>query len=382
MRLPGLVAHQEVILGDVGQTLTIRHDTISRESFMPGVLLGGAPGREPFPSRSSSASRACCSERRVEILQAMIDLGTILTAIVTPFDAQGGVNERSFVALMHHLAQNGSDGFVVAGTTGEASTLTDKEQLGLIELAVAERPAGCSIVAGAGTNDTRHAVHLTERATALGADAILSVTPYYNKPSPLGLKRHYEAVAAATDKPVLLYNIPGRTATNMGPELLAELAQIDGIEGVKQANAEELMPIEGLALYAGDDGTFARTLDMGGAGGILVASHIVGPEMRRMVDEPEHRAEIDASLRDVYETLFMTASPTCTKAALNLLGHEVGGLRLPLVEATEQELAAVRAMLERHRLLSGDEAAPVVGAGTSATSSSGAAASSVRAHGA
>jgi len=312
----------------------------------------------------------------------MIDLGTILTAIVTPFDAQGSVNERSFVALMHHLAQNGSDGFVVAGTTGEASTLTDKEQLGLIELAVAERPAGCSIVAGAGTNDTRHAVHLTERATALGADAILSVTPYYNKPSPLGLKRHYEAVAAATDKPVLLYNIPGRTATNMGPELLAELAQIDGIEGVKQANAEELMPIEGLALYAGDDGTFARTLDMGGAGGILVASHIVGPEMRRMVDEPEHRAEIDASLRDVYETLFMTASPTCTKAALNLLGHEVGGLRLPLVEATEQELAAVRAMLERHGLLSGDEAAPVVGAGTSAASSSGVAASSVRAHGA
>jgi len=311
----------------------------------------------------------------------MIDLGTILTAIVTPFDAQGSVNERSFVALMHHLAQNGSDGFVVAGTTGEASTLTDEEQLGLIELAVAERPEGCSIVAGAGTNDTRHAVHLTERATALGADAILSVTPYYNKPSPLGLKRHYEAVAAATDKPVLLYNIPGRTATNMGPELLAELAQIDGIEGVKQANAAELVPIEGLALYAGDDGTFARTLDMGGAGGILVASHIVGPEMRRMVDEPEHRAEIDASLRDVYETLFMTASPTCTKAALNLLGHEVGGLRLPLVEATEQELTAVHAMLERHGLLSGDEAAPVVGAGTSAASSSGAAASSVRAHG-
>jgi 4-hydroxy-tetrahydrodipicolinate synthase len=312
----------------------------------------------------------------------MIDLGTILTAIVTPFDAQSKVNERSFVALMHHLAENGSDGFVVAGTTGEASTLTDEEQLGLIELAVAERPAGCSIVAGAGTNDTRHAVHLTERATALGADAILSVTPYYNKPSPLGLKRHYEAVAAATDKPVLLYNIPGRTATNMGPELLAELAQIDGIEGVKQANAEELMPIEGLALYAGDDGTFARTLDMGGAGGILVASHIVGPEMRRMVDEPEHRAEIDASLRDVYETLFMTASPTCTKAALNMLGHEVGGLRLPLVEATERELGAVRAMLQRHNLLPGDEAAPVVGGDASAASSGGAAASSVRAHGA
>ena len=296
----------------------------------------------------------------------MKSLGTILTAIVTPFDAQGGVNEDAFVALLGHLAENGSDGFVVAGTTGEASTLTDEEQLGLIELAVAECPPGKTIIAGTGTNDTRHAVHLTERATALGADAILSVTPYYNKPSRLGLKRHYEAVARATDKPTLLYNIPGRTATNMPPDLLAELAKIDGIEGVKQANAEELQAIDGLALYAGDDATFARTLDMGGAGGILVASHIVGNEMRRMVTEPENRAEIDASLRDVYETLFITSSPTCTKAALNLLGHEVGGLRLPLVEATEQELDAVRAMLERHGLLAGREVS----------------ASSARAHGA
>jgi 4-hydroxy-tetrahydrodipicolinate synthase len=281
----------------------------------------------------------------------MTDLGAILTAIVTPFDESGRVNEQSFVALMTHLAENGSDGFVVAGTTGEASTLTDEEQLGLIELAVTERPPGKTIVAGTGTNDTRQAVYLTERSTELGADAMLSVTPYYNKPSRLGLKRHYEAVAGATDKPTLLYNIPGRTATNMPPDLLAELAQIDGIAGVKQANAEELRPIEGLALYAGDDGTFARTLEMGGAGGILVASHIVGNEMRRMVEEPDSRAEIDASLRDVYETLFLTSSPTCTKAALNLLGHNAGGLRLPLVEATPQELAAVRGMLERHGLL-------------------------------
>jgi 4-hydroxy-tetrahydrodipicolinate synthase len=282
----------------------------------------------------------------------MSDLGTILTAIVTPFDAEQRVNEESFVALMNHLAANGSDGFVVAGTTGEASTLTDAEHLGLIELAVSERPPGKTIVAGTGTNDTREAVHLTERATELGVDAVLVVTPYYNRPSRLGLKRHYEAVAEATDKPVVLYNIPGRTATNMPPDLLAELAQIEHIEGVKQANAEELQPIDGLALYAGDDATFGRTLDMGGAGGICVASHVVGNEMRRMVDEPEHRAEIDASLRDVYETLFLTASPTCTKAALNLLGHEVGGLRLPLVPATDEETAEVRSMLERHSLLS------------------------------
>jgi 4-hydroxy-tetrahydrodipicolinate synthase len=281
----------------------------------------------------------------------MRDLGTILTAIVTPFDAVGAVNEEAFVALMHHLGENGSDGFVVAGTTGEASTLSEREQLGLIGLAVAERPAGKTIIAGTGTNDTRQAVHLTERATALGADAMLSVTPYYNRPSRLGIKRHYEAVARATDKPTLLYNIPARTATNMPPDLLAELAQIEGIEGVKQANAEELQPIDGLALYAGDDATFARTLDMGGAGGILVASHIVGNEMQRMVSEPERRAEIDASLRDVYEALFLTSNPTCTKAALNMLGHNVGGLRLPLVEATEEESAAVRAMLERHGLI-------------------------------
>jgi 4-hydroxy-tetrahydrodipicolinate synthase len=283
-------------------------------------------------------------------------LGAILTAIVTPFDERGAVNDEAFVALMHHLADNGSDGFVVAATTGEASTLSDQEQLALIELAVAERPAGKTIVAGAGTNDTGHAVRLTEAATELGADAIISVTPYYNRPSPLGLRRHYEAVASATDKPILLYNIPSRTGTNIGPELLAQLAQIDGIDGVKQANPDELALIDGLDLYAGDDGSLAHVLDIGGAGGVLVASHVVGNEMRQMVDEPERRAEIDASLRDVYETLFMTSNPTCTKAALNLLGHDVGGLRLPLVAATAQETDAVRAMLQRHGLLAGTPA--------------------------
>ena len=293
-------------------------------------------------------------------LEGIGGLGTILTAIVTPFDERGRVDEESFVALMHHLAEHGSDGFVVCGTTGEAATLTDEEHLALIGLAVRERPAGATIVGGTGSNDTHHAIHLTQGATELGVDATLSVTPYYNKPSPRGIVRHYEEVAKATDRPILLYNIPGRTAVNMGPELLARLAQIEHIEGVKQSNQDELRPIDGLALYTGDDATFAQTLDMGGAGGICVASHIVGDEMRRMVQEPEHRAEIDASLQDVYETLFMTASPTCTKAALNMLGHKVGGLRLPMIEADEEELEAVRTMLVRHRLLSeaGDPTTP------------------------
>ena len=279
-------------------------------------------------------------------------LGTVITAIVTPFTEDGAVDEDAFVSLLHHLAEHGSDGFVVCGTTGEAATLADDEHLRVIELAVQERPKGVAIIAGTGSNDTAHAVHMTERATDLGVDGTLSVTPYYNRPNRRGIKAHYEAVAQATDKPIVLYNIPSRTATNMPPDLLEELAQIDGITGVKQANGDELAPLDGLEIYAGDDGNFARCLDFGGAGGILVASHIVGDEMRRMVDEPGNRAEIDASLRDVYETLFMTSSPTCTKAALSMLGLITGEyLRLPMVPADDGERAAVRSMLERHGLL-------------------------------
>jgi 4-hydroxy-tetrahydrodipicolinate synthase len=281
----------------------------------------------------------------------MSDLGTVITAIVTPFDERLDVDEDAFVSLMHHLAANGSDGFVVCGTTGEASTLSDSEQLALIELAVRERPTGVSIIAGAGSNATRHAVHLTERASEIGADAVLSVTPYYNRPSRRGILGHFEAVAAASGVPVILYNIPQRTGTDMPNDLLARLAQIERIDFVKQSNEANLAPVDGLRIYAGNDDLFARTLDMGEAGGILVASHLVGPQMRRMVDEPENRASIDASLQDVYKTLFLTASPTCTKAALALLGHRVGGLRLPMVEADDAEREAVRAMLVRHDLL-------------------------------
>jgi 4-hydroxy-tetrahydrodipicolinate synthase len=277
----------------------------------------------------------------------------LLTAMVTPFHADGRVNDDASVAIARHLLANGSHGLVVAGTTGEAATLTDDEQVRLVELVAQEAGADGSIVAGAGSNDTRHAIQLTQRVIAAGAEAVLSVTPYYNKPNRRGIVRHFEEVArAAEGTPVLVYNIPGRTAVNMGPELLAELAQIDGIVGVKQANSDELQPIDGMAVLAGNDDIYAACLDMGGAGGICVASHIVGPEMRRMYDEPEQRAEIDASLRDVYETLFVTASPTPVKAAMNLLGHEAGTLRLPMVEADEGETAAVRAMLERHGLLS------------------------------
>ncbi len=282
----------------------------------------------------------------------MADLGAILTAMVTPFDAQLRVDEDATVQMMQHLVAHSSDGLVVCGTTGEATTLTDDEHLRVVELAVQEMGSQASIVAGVGSNDTRHAVELTERATALGAHAMLHVTPYYNRPNRRGMVAHFEACAAATDKPIILYNIPARTGTDMPNDLLAELAErIDNVVAVKQANNDNLAPIEGLALYAGNDDVLCDTLEMGGAGGICVASHIVGDEMRRMVDEPQNRRAIDAGLRDLYEALAVTTNPIGIKAALNLLGHQVGGLRLPMVEADEQELATIRAALERHGLL-------------------------------
>jgi 4-hydroxy-tetrahydrodipicolinate synthase len=285
-------------------------------------------------------------------MHRMAGLGAILTAMVTPFDADLRVDEEATKRLMEHLVAHGSDGLVVCGTTGEAATLTDEEHLRVIELAVGEMRGRATVVAGVGSNDTRHAVELTERATALGADALLHVTPYYNRPNRRGIIAHFEACAAATDKPIILYNIPARTGTDMPNELLAELAQrIDNVVAVKQANDDNLAPIDGLELYAGNDDVLCDTLEMGGAGGICVASHIVGDEMRRMVDEPERRREIDAGLRDVYEALAVTTNPIGVKAALNLLGHKVGGLRLPMVEADEQELAVIRAALERHGLL-------------------------------
>jgi 4-hydroxy-tetrahydrodipicolinate synthase len=276
----------------------------------------------------------------------------LLTAMVTPFRGDGSVDEEATVAIGRHLLSNGSHGLVVAGTTGEAATMDDDEHIGVVELIARELGEEGAIVAGTGSNDTRHAIHLTERAVAAGVDAVLSVTPYYNKPNRRGILAHFSAVAkAAAGTPVILYNIPSRTAVNMPPDLLAELAQIEGIEAVKQANSDELQPIDGLAILAGNDDIYARCLDIGGAGGICVASHVVGPEMRRMYDDPEARGEIDASLQEIYAAMFVTASPAPVKAALTMLGHEAGTLRLPLVECDDAEREHVRAALARHGLL-------------------------------
>lgn len=281
----------------------------------------------------------------------MPQLGAIITAIVTPFDADGRVDEQAFVGLMQHLAAHGSDGFVVCGTTGEASTLSDEEHLGVIELAVQNRPEGKTIIAGVGSNDTRHAVKLTERACALGADALLHVNPYYVRPPRRGIVAHYREISRASDRPIVLYNIPQRTGSDMPNELLAELAQLDHVDAVKQANPANLAPVDGLALYAGDDETLARALDLGGAGGVLTASHIVGAEMRRMVDEPEHRAAIDASLQPVFTALSILPRAIAVKTALNLMGLGGGHARLPYVDADDAETETIRAMLNERGLV-------------------------------
>jgi 4-hydroxy-tetrahydrodipicolinate synthase len=280
-----------------------------------------------------------------------MSIGGILTAMVTPFDKNGDLDEDAAVRLMHHLLENGSDGLVLAGSTGEAPTLTDEEKYRLWELATAETRRDATIVAGTGTYDTRHSVELTERATEIGVDAMLVVTPYYNRPNRRGIKAHFETVAAATDRPVIVYNIPSRTATDIPNDLLAELAQIDNVSAVKQARYEDMQPIDGMDLLAGNDDVLARVMDMGGTGGILVASHLVGREMRRIIDEPDNRQEIEDGLRDLYRALTVTTNPIPVKTALQLAGHEVGGLRLPLVEATDEEKAVIREALERHKLL-------------------------------
>ncbi len=282
-----------------------------------------------------------------------VNFGTILTAMVTPFDERGRLDEDAAVTLMNHLAEHGSDGLVICGTTGEAATLNDEEHLRMIELAATEiaRPPGCTIVAGVGSNDTRHAVMLHERATALGVDGLLSVNPYYNRPSRRGIIAHYREVTRASDLPILLYNIPQRTGSDLPNDLLAELAQMDNIVGVKQANAANLAHVDGLTIYAGNDDMFVDVLEMGEAGGILTCTHLFGDEMRRMVDEPEHRREIDAGMQDVYRDMSIAPLACSNKAALNMIGIPVGGPRLPYVELDADEQAVVRAMLERHGML-------------------------------
>ncbi|MEX0971947.1 MAG: 4-hydroxy-tetrahydrodipicolinate synthase [Solirubrobacterales bacterium] len=288
----------------------------------------------------------------------MTELRGVLTAMATPFEPGGAVDEAAARRLAAYLVEHGSHGVVVAGSTGEAATLDDTEHIALLAAIVDEIGAAATVICGTGTNDTRHSVELTKAAADAGADGALIVTPYYNKPTFAGIRAHFEAIAAAVPGlPLIAYNIPSRVVINVGPAELAELAEIDGVVAVKQANNDELQQVEGLALLAGNDDGFLRTLELGGAGGILVASHLAGPQMREMWDAAqsgnlELAASIDAGLRDFYDAVGVVTNPIPIKAALAMAGLiETDALRLPLVPAGSEERKAIAAALERGGLL-------------------------------
>jgi len=287
-------------------------------------------------------------------------LGEILTATVTPFDADGRVDYDAYRELCAFLVDNGSDGVVVNGTTGEASTLSEEERTGLIRAALEAIGDRATVVAGTGTNSTEHSIQLTEQAQDAGAHAVLVVTPYYNKPPQRGIVAHFKAVAGATDLPVVAYNIPGRCVINIEPETMAELAAIPSVEAVKQSNADldqarHIVEL-GLDLYAGDDNLVLPFVELGGVGGVCVHTHVVGPQVKELVrlareGDLEGARRLDEELAPAYELIGVVTGPIQIKAALNLLGREVGGVRLPLVEASDDEVAQIRSCLERLRLL-------------------------------
>jgi 4-hydroxy-tetrahydrodipicolinate synthase len=277
--------------------------------------------------------------------------------MVTPFAEDRSVDEGAARKLARHLIEHGSHGLVLAGTTGESPTLDDDEILGLLRAVRDEVGSEVLVICGTGSNDTRHSERLSSAAADNGADAVLAVTPYYSKPNFRGIRAHYEAVARAAGIPVVLYNIPSRVVVNLPPEQLAELARIDNIVAVKQANDDDLGPVDGLRIIAGNDGTFLPTLEMGEAGGILVASHLVGAEMREIYDavqagDLDRAREIDAKLRPVYE-MVSRVNPIPVKAALELLGLCSARARLPIVEADDEERDQIRQVLERQGLLAG-----------------------------
>jgi 4-hydroxy-tetrahydrodipicolinate synthase len=290
-------------------------------------------------------------------------LGEVLTAVVTPFHDDGSVDLDGFRDLCAHLVENGSDGVVVAGTTGESPTLTDDERLDLFSAAVEAVGDRATVVAGTGTYSTAHSVHLTKRAHDLGVDGFLVVTPYYNKPPPRGIVAHFRAIAAVSDKPIVVYNIPSRVVVNIEPETIAELAEIPTVTAVKQANpdlehARRILDETRLALYAGDDNLVLPFLELGGTGGVCVHTHVFGPRVREMIrrfrsGDVEGARALDRELEPAYEILKVAVNPIAIKAALALTGRDVGGLRLPLVPATEEEQERIRAALERAGVLAG-----------------------------
>ncbi|CAN5406878.1 4-hydroxy-tetrahydrodipicolinate synthase [soil metagenome] len=290
----------------------------------------------------------------------MSSIKGVITAMATPFAEDGSLDVAAARKLARHLVEHGSHGVVVAGTTGEGPTLNDDEKLELLGATLEEIGDEATVICGTGSNDTRHTCELTSAASNAGAHAVLVVAPYYNRPTPAGIKAHFaEASGAAGETPVVLYNIPSRCAINMPPELMAELAAENAnIVAVKQANNDEMGLIDGLDVFAGNDDIYRQCLEMGGTGGILVASHLVGNEMRAIYDaieagEIEKSKKIENDLKHTYKALAVTPPATAVKAGLKMMGVlEHDTMRLPMVSASDEERGVIRAELERRGVLS------------------------------
>ncbi len=293
----------------------------------------------------------------------MAGFGRVLTAMVTPFDEAGAVDYARAEALAKRLADGGSDGIVVAGTTGESPTLSDDEKVRLVRTVKGAVAGRAGVVAGTGTYDTKHSIHLTGEAKRAGADGILLVNPYYNRPSQDGLYAHFRAIAESTPLPCILYNIPGRTGVNAAPETIARLAEIPNIVAVKEAsgNLDQASEIrrrtpESFQIYSGDDSLTLPILAVGGTGIISVASHLVGREIQEMVKAFEQgdvrkALRIHLKLFPLFKVLFITSNPVPLKAALAFSGFPVGKPRLPLVEATPKEKEQIAAVLKELALV-------------------------------
>lgn len=282
-----------------------------------------------------------------------MDFGRLLTAMVTPFDEQGEIDFPRTSALIEHLIDTGTDGLVVAGTTGESPTLSHREKVELFEFVVKEVKGRIPVLAGTGSNSTKATIELTQEAENAGVDGIMLVVPYYNKPSQEGLYAHFSQIAASTSLPIMLYNIPGRTSVNMTPETIIRLSQIDNIVSVKEASgnldaAAEIIEATGddFSVYSGDDGMTIPMLAIGGTGVVSVAAHVIGKDMQTMIDsflagDLGKAAGLHRRMVPVVKALFQAPSPTPVKAALNNIGVEVGGVRLPLVPLTDGEIESV-----------------------------------------
>jgi len=291
------------------------------------------------------------------------EFGRVLTAMVTPFNKNLEVNIDQARKLARHLVQSGSDGLVIAGTTGESPTLSKEEKIELFRAVVEEVGGKAAVVAGTGGNSTAESIAVTRAAQKVGVDAVMLVAPYYNKPPQEGLYRHFKAVAESAELPIILYNIPGRTAVNILPQTVARLARIENIVAIKEASGSldqvsELrrsLP-DNFAIYSGDDSITLPLLALGGKGVISVASHLVGLRIREMVNaftagNTTLATEIHLALFPLFKGLFVTTNPAPVKAALNLTGWQAGSPRLPLVEVTKAEKETIKSILEDLKLM-------------------------------